>query len=542
MGAVTATITNEGDSMPTEYELLTVDVVKEVNRIPYAKLRLVDGDAPEQNYPISDGSFFDLGSKIDIKLRYESKATEEDLVFKGIVIKQSIKSDSRGSYLEVELRDPAIKMTSVRRSIVYQEQSDDAIIKDIVGLYEGVKVGKVDKTTPVHKETVQYYSSDWDYMLNRADVNGLFVTCNDGEISVTKPEITAAKHEFKHGVDDIFEMEMEVSSRKQYKEVQSTGWSITDQKMVKTQSGTDYKLKQSKLKPTDLSKVMNIEPYTLVTAVPEEEAALKSWADSMMIKTRFSMLRGRVSTYGNPKVKLGESISIQGIGDKFNGTTLITGIRHRVNVKGWYTDIQFGLTDKWFSHREGIDEEPASGLTPSVNGLHIGIVDAFEEDKDKINRVRVKLPAIAELESVWARMSHTDAGKERGCYFYPEKDDEVIVGFINDDPRHAIILGSLHNAKNKPPFVTDAKNIEKGIVTKMGSKLVLNDDLQTITIQTSDGNKVFLDEKNKMIDILDLNKNQITMDKNGIKLKSAKDLNLEASGNVVIKGSKVDVK
>jgi len=39
-------------------------------------------------------------------------------------------------------------------------------------------------------------------------------------------------------------------------------------------------------------------------------------------------------------------------------------------------------------------------------------------------------------------MARRDAGKQRGQVFWPEPGGEVVVGFINGDPRQAIILGA----------------------------------------------------------------------------------------------------
>jgi hypothetical protein len=51
-----------------------------------------------------------------------------------------------------------------------------------------------------------------------------------------------------------------------------------------------------------------------------------------------------------------------------------------------------------------------------------------------------------------------------------------------------------------------------------------------------------LDDDGKKIELKDQHGNSILMDQNGITLKSAKDFKLEASGNMEIKGAKVDIK
>jgi hypothetical protein len=71
----------------------------------------------------------------------------------------------------------------------------------------------------------------------------------------------------------------------------------------------------------------------------------------------------------------------------------------------------------------------------------------------------------------------------------------------------------------------------------------LSDDKKaSVFLETAGHNKIILDDDGELIKISDKHGNTITLDKDGIKLGSAKDLTLEAKGNVVIKGAKVDVK
>ena len=99
-----------------------------------------------------------------------------------------------------------------------------------------------------------------------------------------------------------------------------------------------------------------------------------------MARTRMAMLRGRVAVPGFGDVKPLDLMEMSGVGERFNGKTLITGICHRVDEQGWQTDIQFGLSPERFAERPNIIDAPAGGLLPAVNGLQIGVIDKFEAD------------------------------------------------------------------------------------------------------------------------------------------------------------------
>ena len=151
---------------------------------------------------------------------------------------------------------------------------------------------------------------------------------------------------------------------------------------------------------------------------------------------------------------------------------------------------------------------PPAGLIPGLQGLQIGVVTDTGDDPDKEFRVKIKLPGITTGDaSVWARLCAPDAGNQRGYFFRPEVGDEVVVGFLNNDPRHPVVLGSLYGSKNAPPddLAKDLdKNKFKGIVTKKGTMIsFLDDDKSSIFIQTPGKNKIFLDDDAKAIKLTD---------------------------------------
>lgn len=548
MSVVTATILSNGKPMDPLYELVSLDISQEVNRIPYAQLVLMDGDAAQQKFPISDSDFFEPGKTVEIKLHYEGSSTQQKSVFKGVVIKQSVEANSDSSLLTIELKDKAIKLITNKKSKVYRDQTDDKVIAKIIS-DNGLKKGKIPTTKIKHPELVQYYCSDWDFILSRAENLGLLVIVADETISLSEIALTGQpKHTFEYGMSEIFNFEIETDAEHQYPAIQSIAWDMKTQKLTKAVKAKEFTLSQGNLKGASIAKTLGIESHTLSDPVPLETKELQAWSDATMAKTRLAMIRGRISVPGDSNIQLLDMMKVAGIGQRFNGKTVVTGIRHRVDPQqDWVTDVQFGLPAARFVEREDIIDVPAAGLLPAVNGLQIGIVDKFEADPAKAFRVKVILPGIDEKEgTVWARLASPDAGKNRGYVFWPEAGDEVIVGFFNDDPRQAVILGAMYGPKNTPPSKVaqpSAKNIEKAIVTKTGLSIKFIDDQKSaILIETPKSNKILLDEAAEKIQITDQHSNGITMSKTGIEIKSSKDIKIDASGNVAIKGQKVDVK
>lgn len=544
MSVVTVTITSEGDLMDPIYELRSLDIIKEVNRIPYAQVVLLDGDATKQIFEISDTDFFLPGKTLEIKLRYEDKASEEATVFKGLVVRHGVEAGGQGSLLTVECKDAAVALTAGRKSKIFRDQTDDKVIGQIVAA-AGLTKGKMAATQPAHAELVQYACTDWDFILSRADVQGLLVVVDDGTVALQEIALDGQpKQTFEYGISEIHNFEMQADASHQFESVQSIAWDVKAQKLTGEVKAKAFSLEQGDLKGDQIAKKLGATVCTLTSPTNLDQKELQAWADAKMKKSRMSLLRGRISVPGDAAIKPMDVIEIKGIGKRFNGKTLVTGVRHQINTQGWQTDVQFGLSADWFSQNEDIVEAPAAGLLPGVNGLQIGKVAAFEADPDAAYRVKVILPGVDEKAgAVWARLAAPDAGPERGWFFRPEPDDEVVVGFLNDDPRQPVILGALYSAAQAPSFVVDEANLEKAIVTRQGTTIgFIDDEKASVFIETPAANKILLSDDQEMVQLSDQHGNVITLNADGVTIKSAKDVIIDASGNVEIKGAKVDVK
>jgi len=521
--------------------MLSATVNKEINRIPSATIMYVDGDVAKQTFELSGKSDFEPGKKIEIKVGYRGK---EDSVFKGIVVKHGIKVRSGSSVLVVECRDEAMKMTISARNKYYADTKDSDAIETVIGNH-GVQKD-VEATSVTHKEIVQYNATDWDFMMCRAEMNGMLCIVNDGKITVGKPKFSGESVlKITYGAT-IYDLDAEIDARFQYKAVKATAWNPADQKMVDGIEGAKANPpKAGNLESDKLADVAGEKDFSLQHSGNLKDQELQQWANSMMLKHSLAKIRGNVRTDGFAQLKPGDLVELLDVGDRFKGKLYVTGVRHEVGDGAWYTVTQFGVEPEWFAQSYKVEQPLSGGLLPAITGLHIGVVTDLE-DPDGEDRIRVRMPVISTSDDgIWSRIATLDAGKERGTFFRPEINDEVIVGFLNNDPRHAIVLG-MCNSSNKPaPLKAQNPNHEKGYVSRSKMKMIYNDDKKTIQIETPAGNKMLFSDDEKKIHLEDQHGNKITMDKDGIKMESIKDIAMkaqkdikeEASANVEIKAS-----
>jgi len=223
MAVATATILSAGNPMPSSYRLVSLEVRYEVNRIPSADIRLLDGNV-FNDYNVSDGTFFEPGKKIEIKLRYEG--SKDISIFQGLVVKQSLEWSSEGSVLSVRVKDAAVKLTAKRQSAVHVGKTDDAIIKELLDK-AGVISGKITATTPQHSGMVQYDCTPWDFICMRAEALGLLVAVEAGALSIQPMDAKSrTTHLFTWG-KNMYEFEVEAAAEHPFGEVKSVGWDPT---------------------------------------------------------------------------------------------------------------------------------------------------------------------------------------------------------------------------------------------------------------------------------------------------------------------------
>lgn len=516
------------------YQLLGISINKEVNRIPTAKIIMRDGDAAQRTFEISNSNDFVPGNKIMIKLGFDSNNTQ---AFKGVITRHAVKIKENGkSELHIECKDETVKMTIGRHSRYYEKVKDSQVYDTLVGGYKGLQ-SDAQETTLTHKELVQHHISDWDFLLLRAEANGMLVFVSDGTVKIAKPATSAEPVlQVSYG-SSILEFEAAMDARTQWKNVEAASWDYANQQLFKADA-TDAPgfTEPGNITGSNLAEAINLDKYLVHHSGHLLEQELQDWADGIMMRSRLSKVRGRARVTGFSGIKPGDMVKLAGIGDRFNGKALVTAVIQDVANGTWYTHIQFGYDPAQYAAvTPQVDDTLSAGLVGSIHGLQIGIVKHLATDPDGDDRILVKIPVIDNnAEGTWVRVASLDAGNNRGAFFRPELGDEVIVGFINDDPRHGVMLGMLNSSAKPAPLQASDDNNEKGFFTRSKMRIHINDSTKTITIDTPAGNSIQLDEAGTKIEIIDQNKNKITMNSSGISMESQKNIEIKAGVNLTL--------
>ena len=179
-------------------------------------------------------------------------------------------------------------------------------------------------------------------------------------------------------------------------------------------------------------------------------------------------------------------------------------------------------------------------LTRGLGGRWYGVFPATVtdiKDPDGIGRVKVTLPWSADTGSdrydAWARVATLMGGNNRGSWFVPDVDDEVLVSFEAGDVRRPFVLGGLWNGEDAPPETMDSagNNDLKVLRSRNGVKVTLDDadGQEKFIVETPGGQKITMKDGPGSVEIIDSNGNSMKLESSGITITASAKVTVNAS-------------
>ena len=173
-----------------------------------------------------------------------------------------------------------------------------------------------------------------------------------------------------------------------------------------------------------------------------------------------------------------------------------------------------------------------------INGV-IPAVVIDNDDPENSGRVKVRIPEAGTPGQpgyeAWARIATLMAGNNRGSWFIPDVNDEVLVAFEGGSARQPYVIGGLWSKTSPPPEKMDTHNNKKLLRSRNGVKITLDDQSgqESFIIETPGGQKIMLQDGPGALEIMDSNGNSVKFETSGIIVN--------ASAKVTINASQVEV-
>jgi Rhs element Vgr protein len=524
----------DGSDIKDNYGIQSIYVNHAINKISSAEVVLIgEVEIDSGDIPITDGDDFSPGKTVEIFAGYSG--ANQNSIFKGIIVKHTVKLDTESHYtFTIECKHEAVKMTFAGRERYFEKVADDAVIKNIISDY-GLSC-TVGSCSEENENSIQKMSTDWDFILSRGEFNGFIITLDgDTDITVDAPKLSGAAVLTIEAGTSLMSFEGTLNAEFQPSGVKASAWDYKSLSLIDATASEPVMNSQGNIKPKDLASRLSQKDLHLISPTPMSGSTLKKWADSNLLRKRLSAFKGSLKYFGNAKAKTGTIIEIKGVGKKLSGLAFVTAVSHTIEAATWNTSVNFGMENNRICESSGFSYPAAMGQVPGIQGLQLATVKKIEEDPNHLYRIQLEIPSgSGKPNTTWARMAHFSASNKSGSFFLPETGDEVVLGFLDSDPRFPVILGSLYNGKNASPYNAEATNNTKAFVTRNNLKIEFDEEKKSISFLTPANNSIIISDDGKSIEIKDQNSNSVKLSTEGISIESAKDIKISANGNIEI--------
>lgn len=535
-GPLGVTVKTAGQAIDDQIAVISVQVTKDVNRIPQATVTLADGSVASNEFPLTDGDDFKVGTEIEIAAFFGDGA--EQTLFKGIIIGTGLRITTGGGQLELSCRDKAIALTDIRRTASAVQSKDSDVMSQIIG--DAGLAADVAATTADPADLVQYDCTDWDFLRMLADRNGHVLIVDDATVTSAEPDPTAAAGMTLTLGTDVLDFDARIDATPLVGSASVSGWDPASQAVTTETETVSSTSKWGNATFSDLTGATGDRVASHATPYAAGQVDLATVAKARAARPPLGAMSGTCTYPGSTLAKIGGTLELTGVGERMGGTAYVAGISHDISAGTWTTTARLGLPAGWRTDSFGMCAPGASGLASPVQGLHVATVLAIV-DSGGTNpmsddaMIQISLPLMGETPAeLWARFAQPYASGGAGIQFLPEVGDEVIVGFLSADPGAPVILGSLHSAANARTNDATEENELKTITTKSGMHITFDDDKVILTAETPAGQSIVIDDDGSTITITDVTGNTITMSDSGMELAAEGTLDLSATGNITI--------
>jgi type VI secretion system secreted protein VgrG len=161
-----------------------------------------------------------------------------------------------------------------------------------------------------------------------------------------------------------------------------------------------------------------------------------------------------------------------------DGSYVLTSAEHTAYEGGFQSEDDIGrnnYANKFDAIPFDLAYRPArTAEKPHVWGCQTAVVVGPSGEEiyvDKYGRVKVHFHWDREnrrdqSSSCWIRVATLWSGQNWGTIHLPRVGQEVVVDFLEGDPDRPIIMGSVYNAANMPPYTLPANKTQSGIITE----------------------------------------------------------------------------
>ncbi len=370
-------------------------------------------------------------------------------------------------------------------SRIYQDQTVEQVVRNVFGRYEGLAKYefRVNRVLKPHSYITQYRENDSHFVMRLLEQEGLIFY-------------------FEHTVDShtliIMDDSTVLTPLPEQPQVRFHTASVTENADSITQwsSARDFQAGKISTQTFDYRQPGNRIPVTMNSLNQQGDVPAYEIFDYMgqythgtpedgerLVRNRIEALELKGKTFvglSNCRaMRPGHTFELtqhyeHDAGSAEDRQFLMMSIEHH-GSNNYTTGSQAGYGNKLFCVRKKIKfRSQMDLLSPAISGPQTAIVvgpPGEEIFTDEMGRVKVQFHwdrygEFNDKSSCWIRVAQSGASGGFGSIQIPRVGDEVVVVFLDGNPDRPLVMGSLYNSQNTPPWSLPANKTQSGFLTR----------------------------------------------------------------------------
>ena len=411
-----------------------------------------------------------LGARLEV-----SVTGDHDRLFVGDVTGHEWSHEFDGA-LEVRVRvyDRLHRLRKRQRVVARTDVSVADVAEEVAG-EAGLDVDATERG-PQWPVLVQHRQSDLQLLQELAEHAGLWFVADDDELRIFTLDASSEQVELTLH-DNLLAARFDSSAEPACTTVESLGWDPVGALPLRAEAGS-ARAPASIANGVDLS-ALDADGHVVLAGQPGPtvdhlEAAAQAELDRRMLRT-VSMTG---TTDGDARLVPGRNVRVAGAHPSVAGDYVLTETVHTIDGHGYRTEIS--------------TVPPARTSPPTAAEATLGsVTDA--DDPEGRGRVRVSLPAYADVETDWRDVLALGAGEGKGVVATPDRGDRVLLLLPGGDPAAGVVLGSVFgDVTPSDPGLVGGTVKRWSMLTGSGQRVVLDDDAGRIFLANAAGSTVEL--------------------------------------------------
>ena len=505
--------------------------------------QVIEGKGPLTHTDAEGLLLWKVGASIEVSAEVIDLATgltKSNDIFDGeITAIEGIYGEDGNVQLRIRAFDRAHRLTIGKKTRAFGDggpvpiTTEMQIVTEIAGKV-GLTPMMVPPSTITYNYVMQYNQTDWDFLWSRAQLLGYQVYVSGKQLYFQ--DASLPRHLIPVNLawgNNLFRFEPRILSMGQVNQATAYGWDPDSKKTISSTSNSNLVhnlIPEVNYGSKALSKGLNISKSedVVVSPVFRTNAAAKAAAGSSFASHDTQFVRASGEAQGNPSLLAGCNAVVTNVAVRFTGTYYITQATHIFTGGDYRVKFEVSGRDPYTMRSLLLGKENEN--LNRIDSVVIGVVSDVN-DLSNLGRVKVKYPWMpkdgsSELSSNWARVASPGGGKERGLFFTPEVDDEVLIAFEQGDVNFPYVVGSLWNKKDKPPKAPSGSPVVAG---KVNQRIVRSRSGHVIVLDDTSGKEMITvtDKTGKNTIVIDSAKNSMTFTAQG-------DITLNAGGKLIM--------